>query len=309
MTDTQLKCFLAAAKYENFTKAAESLYLSQPVVGRHISNLECELGVDLFVRDRKAVHLTENGKIFADFVEDLFAKYKEVNKQLHSNQRNKTMKLLLGTTEGQLIGDTLAPAFQYIAGNVPSLKISVSTYTNKGLIEALKQGLIDSALLDFDDIKSQLDIFDFKVVRHVNSCLIVPKSHPNAKKKTFERYDFQDQRFILLSDEDNDLIMDLQREHMKWLGITQELIAPDITTFATWAEAGLGVTTIPDNHKLHYSPNVIPIEIPEICYHSLEVFTWPKNRFSPPVSAFCDILDKSGYQTFSDDYRNNTWIN
>ena len=37
MTDTQLKCFLYAAKFENFTKAAEALYTSQPVLGRNIS--------------------------------------------------------------------------------------------------------------------------------------------------------------------------------------------------------------------------------------------------------------------------------
>lgn len=57
----QIQCFVAAAETLNFTTAAERMYLSQPSLSRHIQNLEDELGLQLFIRDRKHVTLTPSG--------------------------------------------------------------------------------------------------------------------------------------------------------------------------------------------------------------------------------------------------------
>ena len=58
----QLQYFLAVARYLNFSRAAESLYLSQSALSYQISELERELGVALFRRDKRTVALTEHGR-------------------------------------------------------------------------------------------------------------------------------------------------------------------------------------------------------------------------------------------------------
>ena len=54
-----LNYFLAIAREENFTKAAQQLHITQPTLSRQIAQLEEELGVDLFVRSNHNIILTE----------------------------------------------------------------------------------------------------------------------------------------------------------------------------------------------------------------------------------------------------------
>ena len=59
-----LEYFVAAAEELNFTHAADRLHVSQPPFSKQIQDLEGELGVDLFQRERKGVALTAAGKAF-----------------------------------------------------------------------------------------------------------------------------------------------------------------------------------------------------------------------------------------------------
>src|SRR6202035_249265 len=59
-----LEYFVAAAEELNFTHAAGRLHVSQPPFSKQIQDLEGELGVNLFQRDRKGVALTAAGKAF-----------------------------------------------------------------------------------------------------------------------------------------------------------------------------------------------------------------------------------------------------
>ena len=63
MTIFQIKCFLEVGKYLNFTKAAESLYTSQPSITKHILSLEKEVDLQLFIRTKHHVQFTPAGKM------------------------------------------------------------------------------------------------------------------------------------------------------------------------------------------------------------------------------------------------------
>jgi len=63
---TSLRYFLCVARNLSFSRAAEQLYISQPTLSYHISNLEKELGAPLFLRDKRQLALTEAGKILFD---------------------------------------------------------------------------------------------------------------------------------------------------------------------------------------------------------------------------------------------------
>ncbi|MGX8796947.1 selenium metabolism-associated LysR family transcriptional regulator [Fusibacter sp. JL298sf-3] len=67
----QLEAFVNVAKYKSFSKAGKALYLSQPTVSLHISNLEKELSVSLFDRTSKEVNLTPAGSEFLNYALDM----------------------------------------------------------------------------------------------------------------------------------------------------------------------------------------------------------------------------------------------
>ena len=62
MTDMQIRCFLNLAELLNFTRAAEKLNISQPTLSTHISALEKDLNLCLFIRTKRKVFLSPEGK-------------------------------------------------------------------------------------------------------------------------------------------------------------------------------------------------------------------------------------------------------
>ena len=66
MTIIQVQYVLTVARYLNISRAAQSLFISQPALSSQIGKLEGELGYPLFVREAQGVQLTEEGRIFCE---------------------------------------------------------------------------------------------------------------------------------------------------------------------------------------------------------------------------------------------------
>ncbi len=58
-----LNYFLAVAREESISGAANALHLSQPTLSRQLKDMETELGKQLFIRGRKRIELTDEGRI------------------------------------------------------------------------------------------------------------------------------------------------------------------------------------------------------------------------------------------------------
>ena len=78
-----LHTFVTAAKYENFRKTAETLFLSQPTVTVHIKLLEKEISCKLFQRSGRKIQLTEEGKAYVPFAMRLLEDYENSMAELH----------------------------------------------------------------------------------------------------------------------------------------------------------------------------------------------------------------------------------
>ena len=68
-----LKYFLAVAREENITRAAESLHIAQPSLSKQIMELEEELGKQLLIRGKRKITLTEEGILLRKRAEDIVA--------------------------------------------------------------------------------------------------------------------------------------------------------------------------------------------------------------------------------------------
>ncbi len=78
----QLRYFKTVARTEHFTRAAEQLHISQPSLSKSISNLEAELGVLLFERDKRAVYLNDYGRAFLKRVERILIEVEEAEQEM-----------------------------------------------------------------------------------------------------------------------------------------------------------------------------------------------------------------------------------
>ena len=66
MNTKTLEYILVIAQEESLSGAAEKLYMSQPVLSRHLKKIEEELGADLFIRKHDGMELTDAGRIFVN---------------------------------------------------------------------------------------------------------------------------------------------------------------------------------------------------------------------------------------------------
>src|ERR1700679_462074 len=86
----QLRVFREAAKAGGFTRASESLHLSQSTISLHIKRLEEELGSPLFLRTKKRVYLNEAGQLLLQYVERIFQEVK--NAQMAVQELNQLQR-------------------------------------------------------------------------------------------------------------------------------------------------------------------------------------------------------------------------
>jgi len=104
----QLRIFHAVANTENYARAAQQLFLSQPYVYKQMRQLERELGCVLFHRVEKRAVLTEEGRVLFDYASRMLELEDEANWAMDALASGVKEQLLLGA--GQLIANSLLPS-------------------------------------------------------------------------------------------------------------------------------------------------------------------------------------------------------
>ena len=110
MLSVRTRSLIAVADTKNFTKAASMLSLTQPAISHHISQLEEELGVSLFIRKKSGLELTPEGEIAVRYARRMNVLYNKLRKDLLDIE-NQPAKLCIGithTAESNLTAETLA---------------------------------------------------------------------------------------------------------------------------------------------------------------------------------------------------------
>ena len=82
-----LRYFLAVAREENITRAAESLHITQPSLSKQLMDLEQELGKKLLVRGKRKVTLTENGVLLRKRADEIVALLEKTEQEIGSERK------------------------------------------------------------------------------------------------------------------------------------------------------------------------------------------------------------------------------
>lgn len=291
MNFSQIKCFLAAAEYLSFTKAAKQLYLSQPVVSRQIAAMEEELGMELFLREKKSLRLTEAGQVMAEGLEQLAGDYKALLQKAKAAHQGYTGQLNIGMVNGQQVCSPYSDALTRFSQAHPEIRVYLSAHTMADLKKAIFRGDIDiafNALFNLDDEEE----IEYRVVAKVPTMMVIPKTHPLADREQVKLSDFREDTFLTLAEKESPYISKFS-EYVDRLGNfkPKTLEAPNIRELALWLEAGYGIFPLNANHALRNNPNLVFKEIPEI-EDSVEIVMWKKDNPNPAVPLFLQQIDR-----------------
>lgn len=96
--DRSIDYVIAVAECRSISQAAEMLYISQPSLSRYLSNLENELGVNLFVRTLNGTELTEAGKIYLEYAKEIKLLRSTMDSKIKALKREKKNRIRVGMT-------------------------------------------------------------------------------------------------------------------------------------------------------------------------------------------------------------------
>ena len=136
------KTFYTVVITGNITKAAEKLYISQPAVTKAIKNLEDSIGGTLFIRTKKGVILTEEGKVFFEYVKSILEDIRNAKNKFNSLIHLEEGKIHIGAS-ATVTKHFLMPYIEKFHKMYPNIDISITNELTTNLVRYLRNGYID----------------------------------------------------------------------------------------------------------------------------------------------------------------------
>ncbi|MCR4610303.1 MAG: LysR family transcriptional regulator [Lachnospiraceae bacterium] len=184
-----LRYFLAIAREENMSRAAELLHVTQPTLSKQIKSLEEELGKKLFTRHSFNIKLTDEGVLLRNRAEDLVQMADKIEQEFVSLDDIDGGELYLGLAESYQL-KYLARSIKKFKEKYPNLHYHITSGDTEQIADKLDKGLLDFlVLVELPDNK-KYNFLEFP--KNDTWGLIIPKDDPLAKKKTIQIDDLLD---------------------------------------------------------------------------------------------------------------------
>lgn len=153
MTTERLEEFRVLATILNYSRAAEKLFISQSILSRHISELESDLGTQLFIRNRHSVQLTEDGKFLLKYIEPLLGKTETVISKL-SDERIGAEGSLSITCAEQTLSTRIIDFLRNFQDRYPEIRMMVSPLSTADRHRLIYSCDVLLSISDFTDLLS-----------------------------------------------------------------------------------------------------------------------------------------------------------
>ena len=199
MNTRTLEYMVAIAEKKSITQAAEQLYLSQPVLSKHLKNVEDELGTPIFIRKSHQMTLTEAGIIFINNARAILHIEQQMEKRLEQMRQNQLESLII-LTEFYYINFLIRRILPQFRKLHPEIQVHISPMTANQTKEALINGEATMALFTTAYLhKSQFEMIPLFTDELV---LITPQNfsiHPASDRTGLDWSCLKNQIFYLHS--------------------------------------------------------------------------------------------------------------
>lgn len=284
MENRVLRYFLVAAREENITHASEILHISQPALSRQLMQLEEELGVQLFVRGKRNITLTDEGRYLRQRAQEIVDLTEKTERDFKDGLQSLRGEVSIGMGESaasSLIADVIGEfvkiypnvRFKYYSNNADFIK------------EQLEKGLLDIGVLMEPTELNKYDYFRLPVKDHWG--VLLSAKCPLIQKERILPSDLTDKKLFISTRTKQTIV--------SWLGecYKEENVLLHYNLLynaAMLVDKGMGATfTVDGAAKLYQNPNIVfRLLSPEI--EITTVFVWKKYQVvSPTVKAFIEF--------------------
>ena len=168
--DRSIDYVIAVAECRSISQAAEMLYISQPSLSRYLSNLENELGVNLFVRTLNGTELTEAGKIYLEYAKEIKLLRSTMDSKIRALKREKKNRIRVGMTlnAASLMAFNIT---QEVKKKYPGCEVELYNMLSKDTEHVLQEGTYDFVIGPNWDLSPE---FDYEMLYQDPYVLVVP---------------------------------------------------------------------------------------------------------------------------------------
>ncbi|KHD84392.1 LysR family transcriptional regulator [Heyndrickxia ginsengihumi] len=283
----QLLYFIEVAKQKSFTKAANTLHISQPALSKMVKSLEEELEIELIDRRSKHIELTDAGEIVFSQSQKVVHAFNDLHALLQDMTTLKKGKIKFGLPP--LIGTVFFPkiikGFQTL---YPNVKIQLIEHGAKRVKQLVKEGELDFGIIMLPEEDNDFNIIPFATEELM---LFVHTSHRLAAKEEVSILDVKDEPFILFTEDftlHDRIIQECQNAGFQ-PNVSYESSQWDF--ISEMVEQDLGVTFFPKSITKKANPNTvkaIPIKDPIIPWN-LGIILKKKNMFQMQLRRLLNI--------------------
>ena len=192
-----LQYFLAVAREQSISGAAESLHLSQPTLSTQLKNMEEELGKQLMIRGTKGsrkIVLTEEGMILRKRAEEILELVKKPEREIPLSDEQVAGDVYIGTGETDTVR-IVARTIRTLQKEHPDIRFHISSGNSVYVMEQLDRGLIDFGILYDSQNLSKYD--SVKIPDKDIWGVLMRRDSPLAQKDYIEPQDLWDKPLIL----------------------------------------------------------------------------------------------------------------
>lgn len=300
----QLRCFVKAAEYLSFTKAARYVCIAESSLSVQIKQLETELGVILFSRERKQIELTEGGEKLLPYAKLVISNVQDVSMVIQDINEMRGGSLRIGGIFSlcSLLTDTLV----CFSEKYPLIKVKMVCKSGRRLFELLRENELDFVLTfespNPDDLLDSIELFSTSLA------VLVHKDHPLAKLEQVSLTALRVYRLAL--PEKGMHVRDVIEE--RFPDILQELDAQlelnDVNILYQLINTKHWVSIMPQSLERD-APNIRAIRLSEKNAEIRAALYWRKGRYHKAAAKiFIEMLQKSLYESVEVYYYKNKML-
>jgi len=178
-----LKAFVAVAESGSFSRAAETVFLTQPAISKRIAALEAELGTNLFDRIGRKVQLTEAGKALLDRAHTILMEVEDARRSI-TNLSGEIGGTLAMAASHHIGLHRLPNALKAYNQRYPEVQLDLKFMDSEGACEAIEHGDLELGVVTLPEHASA-DLRTRKIWDDPLE-IVVGIDHPLAKEKTIK---------------------------------------------------------------------------------------------------------------------------
>ncbi len=295
----QIHSFLAVSKTLNFTGAARQLGVPQSTISRQINDLESQLGVRLFYRTKRDVQLTDEGRIFLPYANEIAEAARKGSfavRQLHEGAAGR-----LSIAAADACRTFLANALSAFHQRYPEIAVDITPMpAGQSLMEDMK------APFDFwflyRDMLVDPDNFEYAFTHREPLCIARRRDHATADPAKENpagslpdlrnMKDLSSERFILISEETDPILYMQTMNYCRTHRFTPKAANtfPEVSSVLLSVSAGLGISILPQSLLAGSASQLEILPMDDESYAIDCIAAWKPSLLNPAAALFLQTL-------------------